>query len=351
METEFPEITEGKDPAEAGRTETGENGQDSPEGRTPETGNDGQENPEVPMPETGNDGQGNPEVPVPGKEEGAEGSGKESPDETEGNREEGSAPECRADIVRMLGGIKESLDAMSESGEFSKESSEYFKGALEAYETNRNAYQEEILGFLAEFSRYMDGGTWAYGIMPYADGDYTSVPLKDYYDEGLGFVVLPSREALDYYFSEDYVFVHWTGSQAIASSDNYTMNHMYGYQVSVSKDDWAVAGDGSVVEAAYLQQYEEYLEASNPYPDPDPEPVEGEGNTAAELLIPHLEAISTSLEGITALDEAYCQAASGYHEEMLHLQTAETASTIILCVVMFTVLAEMTFMELFRRFK
>ena len=69
-------------------------------------------------------------------------------------------------------------------------------------------------------------------------------------------------------------------------------------------------------------------------------PEEPEENPAAELLLSHLEGISTCLADMSAADVEYYHATLEYREEMLELQRADTASTVILCVAVFMVAAE-----------
>lgn len=80
-------------------------------------------------------------------------------------------------------------------------------------------------------------------------------------------------------------------------------------------------------------------------------PEEPEDTTVTDLLLSHLEGINTYLSDMQAADLEYYQAMADYREEMLELQTADTASTVILCVAVFMVSAQLLFSELFRRLK
>lgn len=76
-----------------------------------------------------------------------------------------------------------------------------------------------------------------------------------------------------------------------------------------------------------------FYDSENPVAFPDPE--EPEENETDALLLSHLEDINGYLDGTAAAEMEYYEACDDYREQMLELQTAETASTFFLCVGLF----------------
>lgn len=91
-------------------------------------------------------------------------------------------------------------------------------------------------------------------------------------------------------------------------------------------------------------------DSENPVTVPD-EPEESEEDTVADLLLSHLEGINTYLADMSEADAEYYQSTIDYREEMLELQRADTASTIILCVAVFIVAAEIAAANFLGRLK
>lgn len=84
---------------------------------------------------------------------------------------------------------------------------------------------------------------------------------------------------------------------------------------------------------------------------PEPEPGEEEPDETVELLLSHLEDINTTLDEMQQADLEYYQSVAAYQEETLELQTADTASTIILCIAVFAVLGELIIKHLLEAFR
>lgn len=85
--------------------------------------------------------------------------------------------------------------------------------------------------------------------------------------------------------------------------------------------------------------------------EPEPEPGEEEPNETVELLLSHLEDISTILEEMQQADLEYYQAVYDYQAEMREINATETACTIFICVAVIAIFATLLWSELFRRFK
>lgn len=83
----------------------------------------------------------------------------------------------------------------------------------------------------------------------------------------------------------------------------------------------------------------------------EPDPGEEEPNETVELLLSHLEGINTTLLEMQQTDLEYYQSVADYQEEMLKLQTADTASTLILCIAVFAVLGELAIKHLLEVFR
>lgn len=90
---------------------------------------------------------------------------------------------------------------------------------------------------------------------------------------------------------------------------------------------------------------------SQPETEPEPEPGEEESGEAVELLLSHLENINTILAEMQQADLEYYQAVYDYQADMLELQTAETATTLFICIGVFMISMILLWSELFGRFK
>lgn len=82
---------------------------------------------------------------------------------------------------------------------------------------------------------------------------------------------------------------------------------------------------------------------------PEPEPVPDD--TTAQDILAYLGSVDTTLSEMSASDMEFYQSVMEQQKELLELQSADVGATIILCIIIIAVLAEMTFTELFRRFK
>lgn len=152
----------------------------------------------------------------------------------------------------------------------------------------------------------------------------------------------------------------------------YGITTASGYSTYVGKDmdssgafETDFEGMQEDVDAGYLQsfyiryvygigdddQYSMLLyDSENPVTVPE-EPEEPEENPVVDLLLSHLEGINTYLADMSVADVEYYQATIDYREEMLELQQADTASTIILCVAVFIVAAEIAAANFLGRLK
>lgn len=152
----------------------------------------------------------------------------------------------------------------------------------------------------------------------------------------------------------------------------YGITTAAGYSTYVGKDmdspeafETDFEGMQEDVDAGYLQsfyiryvygigdddQYSVLLyDSENPVIVPE-EPEEPEEDTVADLLFSHLEGINTYLADMSEADAEYYQSTIDYREEMLELQRADTASTIILCVAVFIVAAEIAAANFLGRLK
>lgn len=90
-------------------------------------------------------------------------------------------------------------------------------------------------------------------------------------------------------------------------------------------------------------------DSENPVAVPDPE--EPEENETAALLLSHLEGINSYLAGMAAADMEYYEDCADYREQMLELQTAQTATTIFLCVGLFFLAGMAMVRQFFGRIK
>lgn len=90
-------------------------------------------------------------------------------------------------------------------------------------------------------------------------------------------------------------------------------------------------------------------DSESPVAVPDPE--EPEENETAALLLSHLEGINGYLADMAAADMEYYEACADYREQMLELQTAQTATTIFLCVGLFFLAGMAMVRQFFGRIK
>ncbi len=114
------------------------------------------------------------------------------------------------------------------------------------------------------------------------DDDYLTSYLSDYYNNELGFVVLPSRSAFEYYWSRSYYYVSksgmsWYGADYIVYRDKPYLINNYGYDIDTDSKNWSEASDGCYVETASLSAYESFLAPYDP------------GDTDSLLLVETLE--------------------------------------------------------------
>ncbi len=80
-------------------------------------------------------------------------------------------------------------------------------------------------------------------------------------------------------------------------------------------------------------------------------PEEPEEDPVADTLLSHLESINTYLADMSAADMEYYQSAADYREQMLELQTADTAGTIMLCIGVFILCGQLLVESFMRRFR
>ena len=90
-------------------------------------------------------------------------------------------------------------------------------------------------------------------------------------------------------------------------------------------------------------------DSESPAAVPDPE--EPEENETAALLLSHLEGINSYLADMAAADVEYYEACADYREQMLEFQTAQTATTIFLCVGLFFLAGMAMVRQFFARIK
>lgn len=84
---------------------------------------------------------------------------------------------------------------------------------------------------------------------------------------------------------------------------------------------------------------------------PEPEPGDEGQKEITDQLLSHLTDVNTTLAGMVQADMEYCQAVYDYQAEMLQLQTANTASTIFICIGVFAIFTVQLWSQLFGRFK
>ena len=112
---------------------------------------------------------------------------------------------------------------------------------------------------------------------------------------------------------------------------------------------YVYSGEGTDSELLY--DSDSPVETPEPEPEPEPTPGTSIDNETVQEILTHLESAGTTLSDISAADKQEYLLMADYREEMLMLQAADTGSTVILCIVMTALLAEITFLEFFRRFK
>lgn len=108
---------------------------------------------------------------------------------------------------------------------------------------------------------------------------------------------------------------------------------------------YVYSGEGADAELLY--------DSESPVETPEPEPTPGTGpdNETIQQILTQLESAGTVLSDISVAGKQEYLLMADYREEMLMLQSADTGTSVILCVVMIAMLAEITFAEFFRRFK
>jgi hypothetical protein len=80
-------------------------------------------------------------------------------------------------------------------------------------------------------------------------------------------------------------------------------------------------------------------------------PEEPEEDPVADTLLSHLESINTYLADMSVADMEYYQSAADYREQMLELQTADTAGTVMLCIGVFILCGQLLVESFMRRFR
>lgn len=241
-------------------------------------------------------------------------------------------------IERLLESLTEAAETISEN--------------MEKYEENHDAYFEKVLEKL-----YMDER--GSGIMLLSDDeDYYWLYLSDYYNNDLGFVVLPNRGAFEYYWSRSYYYVSksdqsWYGMDYIIYRDEPYLMNTYGYDIETYNGAWSEASNGCYVETVNLSAYEASIAPVEPDPgETDPDESDSDENIPSPSeFYSQLEVINETLTSIHGSDCAYYEASEEYRKDMHRMQSAETASSIILCILACVVVGIMLFTELFRRFK
>lgn len=223
-------------------------------------------------------------------------------------------------------------------------------GSIEDHEGSHEAFYKEVLERLC-----MD--VPESGVMLLSDDEgYYWANLSDYYNSGLGFVVLPSRSAFEFYWSRDYYYVSksgrsWYGVDYIIYRDEPYLVNAYGYDIDTDPGSWSGASDGCYVETSNLSAYEASLAPGGTGGEgPGGDDPDGNSPSPGEFFS-QLEAINETLSSMQDADYAYYEASSGYMEDMHRMQSAETASSVILCILLCVVIGIMLFSELFRRFK
>lgn len=270
--------------------------------------------------------------PQPPSVEEAEPPGEPAPVPQEGT--------LNAALERLLGresAFTSRIDEAKESLEGIRALLEGVSESMEKQGEDRDAFYEGIQESLSGISLCMEES--GSGAMLLSDGgDWFSSDLRDFYSIELGFVVLPSRGAFEFYWSGGYGYASkggqsWFGEDWIAYHDKPYLLDAYGYGLDTDPGSWSEASDGCFVESRNLAEYESYTAPE------EPEPEEPGGDDPGKLLA----VLEASSETLTAARECL--------EEMRGMQTAEAASTIMLCIMACAVFGEITFIELFRRFK
>lgn len=96
-----------------------------------------------------------------------------------------------------------------------------------------------------------------------------------------------------------------------------------------------------------VYNYESYVDPGDSSGEDEPE---NEHNPSGQYL-EILQDIYAELEAVKESEEENQLLADEYRKEMLNLQTAETGSSIIICVALFIIAAEIAFREIFARLK
>lgn len=241
-------------------------------------------------------------------------------------------------IERLLESLTEAAETISEN--------------IEKYEENHDVYFEKVLEKL-----YMDERGSSIMLLS-DDEDYYWLYLSDYYNNELGFVVLPNRGAFEYYWSRSYYYVSkggqsWYGMDYIIYRDEPYLMDTYGYDIETYHGAWSEASDGCYVETSNLSAYEASIAPVDPDPGED-DPVENDPDEdipSSTEFYSQLESINETLASMQESGNAYYEASADYQKDMHRMQSAETASSIILCILSCVVIGIMLFTELFRRFK
>lgn len=282
------------------------------EGPAPGTGSG---EPETPPPEESQDPVADPD-PTPGEEGQKPGENTEMPDPGEPVQDTGRGEDPRIDE------ILDRLDYMREQGEASdkdKSVTERLDALIELFTVDPE--EESGIETHAEAFPFEGYEEWEYQI-------------------GVKYCVYP------------WGFGRWM-DQIETYSDPESFKARYDEIVSL-------CADGGTLKDFYVMYiWEDYCgdwedlvyDYQAAEPEPEPDPGEEEPDETAELLLSRLEDISTTLEEMQQADLEYYQSVAAHQDEMLKLQTADTGSTIMLCVVVFMVLGELTikhFLEGFR---
>lgn len=110
---------------------------------------------------------------------------------------------------------------------------------------------------------------------------------------------------------------------------------------------YVYSGEGADAELLYDSE----SPVETPEPEPEPTPGTSPDNETIQQILTQLESAGTVLSDISTAGKQEYLLMADYREEMLMLQSADTGASVILCIVMIAMLAEITFAEFFRRFK
>lgn len=169
-------------------------------------------------------------------------------------------------------------------------------------------------------------------------------------------VILPDYEELPYPARVTYGITTATGYSTYVS---FTYDSPEAFKSGFEKMETDVI-DGNL-QSFYIRYVysgegidsELLYDSNSPVETPEPEPTPGTGpdNETIQQILTLLESAGTVLSDISAADKQEYLLTADYREEMLMLQSADTGASVILCIVMIAFLAEITFLEFFRRFK